>query len=339
MLCAEMTLARHYLQKDKVTTIYIGGGTPSLLSVAEIAIIFNALHKNFDLIHCTEITIEANPDDLDKEKLKILRSFGINRLSIGIQTFNDQFLKYINRIHNAQEGKDCIKHAQKAGFENISIDMIYGIPYPDHSIWEQDLQYLQDLQLQHISSYCLTIENGTVFGNWRKQGKIKAAEDEFAAAQYEKLLEKLTLNGFEQYEISNYSLPEYHSIHNSSYWKGEKYLGLGPGAHSFNGYSRQNNIANNKKYIHAIENGIIPSLVEPLNIEDRINDYLMTSLRTKWGCSIQKLTTEYQLELKPLMKKVNAMESHGLVSLNNDILKLTPKGMLLADEISGRLFV
>jgi oxygen-independent coproporphyrinogen III oxidase len=337
-ICKEIELRSPYLSRKTVETIYFGGGTPSLLSEKELESIFNTIHKQFSLKESIEITLEANPDDLDEKTTEILFNSSVNRLSIGIQTFNKVHLEYLNRIHSRDASLKSVKIAQDKGFSNISIDLIYGIPYSDHSIWNNDLKTALSLDPQHISSYCLTIEDRTVFGNWLKKKKISAAEEEFCAVQFEIMLETLTNNNFEHYEISNFSKPGHYSRHNCSYWSGKSYLGIGPGSHSFNGEEREFNISNNANYISSIKNGTIPSTREKLSSRDKINEYIMTNLRTKWGCSLHILKEMEGFTFNEQMKKIELYEKKALLINNSGILILTNKGKLLADTIIYDLF-
>ncbi|MDO1448607.1 radical SAM family heme chaperone HemW [Rhodocytophaga aerolata] len=340
-ICKEIRLQKDYLEnKATLQTIYFGGGTPSLLSESELDSIFQTIYTHFTVAPKAEITLEANPDDLTAEKLRLLRQSPVNRLSIGTQSFYEPHLRYMNRAHQVQEAIDSIKQAQDAGFSNISIDLIYGIPHPDHSIWENDLRTAINLQIQHISAYCLTIEPGTAFGNWLQKGKIKQVEEEFSIEQFSMLIHTLAAAGFEQYEISNFALPDYYSKHNSNYWKKQKYLGIGPSAHSYNGKTRQYNIANNIKYIKSIESATIPATVEVLSVPDHVNEYILTSLRTKWGCNLKEIKLLYDIDLKEKNEHyISTLLKRKLVTLEDHILKLTPSGKLLADQIASDLFI
>ncbi|MFC0183923.1 radical SAM family heme chaperone HemW [Pseudarcicella hirudinis] len=251
-ICNEIRLQKDYLADKNLETVYFGGGTPSILNEEDLAMIFETISHHFNIKKDAEITLEANPDDLTKEKLQLFKKYQINRLSIGIQSFNENHLKSLNRVHNAHEAESCVKYSQDLGIENISIDLIYAIPAPDHLIWEDDLAKATSLGINHISAYSLTIEPQTVFGKWLKQGKIQAIDDEFAARQFEMLIDTLAAKGYEQYEISNFASESLYSRHNTSYWKQEEYLGVGPSAHSFNGSSRQYNISNNALYVKSI---------------------------------------------------------------------------------------
>jgi oxygen-independent coproporphyrinogen-3 oxidase len=339
-ICHEIYLQKDYLQNKNLETIYFGGGTPSLLEEADFIQIFETISKHFNIKPNAEITLEANPDDLTKEKLQLFKKYHINRLSIGIQSFHEPHLKGLNRIHTSQEGEACIKLSQDIGIQNLTIDLIYAIPAESHQIFALDLQKATALNTNHISAYCLTIEPKTVFAKWMKQGKIQVIDDDFAATQFDMLVNHLTQNGFEQYEICSFAKQEHYSRHNTSYWQQEEYLGIGPSAHSFNLISRQYNVPNNAKYIKELQQNIIPADMEILTIEDQVNEYLLTGLRTKWGCNIQKINT---LSNK-LFQKHNELElekqiQRGFLKIENDTLLLTYKGKLLADRIASDLFL
>jgi oxygen-independent coproporphyrinogen-3 oxidase len=339
MICKEIEQRSSYLSGRIIETVYFGGGTPSLLSEKELGLIFNAIHKEFKLKEGCEITLEANPDDLDQKTIESLYNSPVNRLSIGVQTFNEAHLKYLNRVHSSEASLKSIKAVQDKGFSNISIDLIYGIPSPNHSIWENDLQTATSLNPQHISAYCLTIEAGTVFGNWLEKKKISQADEEFSAVQFEIMLETLTKSDFEHYEISNFSKPGLYSRHNCSYWSGKSYLGIGPGAHSYNGEEREFNISNNASYINSIKTGYSSSTKEKLSPIDKINEYIMTNLRTYWGCDLNKLKELENYSFKEQFKKIKLYEEKALLINNNGILILTNKGKLLADKIIYDLFI
>jgi oxygen-independent coproporphyrinogen-3 oxidase len=339
-ICQEIVLQKNYLSSNSLQTIYFGGGTPSLLNEADFDQLFNTVHTCFTVAPDAEITLEANPDDLSKQKIEMLSKLPVNRLSIGIQSFYEPHLQYLNRAHTAVEASNCVQITQDAGFDNISIDLIYAIPHPNHAVWENDLQTALQLQVQHISSYCLTIEPRTVFGKWVQTGKIPPIDEEFSVQQFQMLIETLQRGGFEQYEISNFALPGYYSIHNSNYWKKKHYLGVGPSAHSFNGTTRQYNIANNNNYIKALTAGEIPYTIENLSINDQVNEYIMTSLRTKWGCNLQELAQWSGIDVARLNQSyITGCLQKNLVTLNAGILQLTPAGKLLADQIASDLFI
>ncbi|MEH0156683.1 radical SAM family heme chaperone HemW [Limibacter armeniacum] len=335
----ELEMQKDYVQ-EPIRTLYFGGGTPSLLSETELNAIIDTVNQYYDTSGVEEITLEANPDDLKPQKLKELRNAGINRLSIGIQSFHGPHLKFMNRAHNAKEAEQCVKLAQDAGFENMTIDLIYAVPADDHSIWERDLNKAISLNVPHISSYCLTIEEKTAFGNWAKKGKIKPAGEEFAAEQFEMLVNGLTGAGYEHYEISNFAKPGLYSKHNTAYWQQQPYIGIGPGAHSYNGNSRQYNVSNNPKYIHALKEGTLPFEKEVLSVADQVNEYMMVRLRTMWGCDLSYLKERYNVDLKAVFaKELAEMEKYGWLTVHQNMMKLTEKGKLLADKIAGDLFI
>lgn len=321
-------------------SVYFGGGTPSLLPAEDLARLLEVTNRVFGIASDAEITLEANPDDLSAAKLQQLRQAGINRLSIGIQSFHEPHLRRMNRAHSAQEALDCVALAQQARFENISIDLIYALPAETHEIWEHDLQTAVSLGVTHISAYCLTIEERTVFGNWLKKGRIHAVDEEFAARQFEIMTERLTAAGFEHYEISNFALPGRYSRHNSNYWKKGTYIGIGPSAHSYNGRQRSYNIANNARYIRAIAQNQLPATVETLTLRDHINEYVMTSLRTQWGCDLNWLSATYGYDLKTAQQSyLKQLTDAGLAIVTDTHLLLTAKGRLLADSIALELFL
>ena len=341
-LTKEMALRRHYLPTaaEPLETIYFGGGTPSLLTAAELDAIFAAIHANFAVSPQAEITLEANPDDLTPEKLAVLATSPINRLSIGLQSFHEPHLRFMNRAHSAAESRQAVRQAQAAGFENISVDMIYGIPASSHAIWQADLAELLALGVPHISAYALTIEPDTAFGRRLKKGTLAAPPDEFVAEQFEQLLAQLRAGGYEQYEISNFCRPGCESRHNSNYWRGVPYLGLGPSAHSFNGHSRQYTVANNPRYVAAVlEQGEIPATSEQLSPLDQANEYLLTTLRTSRGCDLRHLGDELGVNLLATHGDyLQNLLHQGLVTLDQQVLRLTDAGKLLADHITLELF-
>ncbi len=336
----EIRMRGDYLGKQSVSTIYFGGGTPSLLPAVYISSILSLIRRSFFLTEYTEITLEANPDDLSHDKLKMFYDLGINRLSIGVQSFDNDVLKFINRAHSRQQALDCIEDARKIGFRNINIDLIHSIPGSRPDRWQRDLEIILDIFPEHISSYGLTIEPGTVFGKWQKEKRLIPLEEDMAASEYELLINHLQRAGYEHYEISNFALPGHRSKHNMSYWLGDHYLGIGPGAHSYNGTSRQYNITNNARYIKAIHNKELPATFETLTRLDQANEYLLTSLRTSWGIDLKVLREKFDLNL------LNEQETYlkrliegGLLMQQNDHLILTDKGKLLADQITEDLFL
>jgi oxygen-independent coproporphyrinogen-3 oxidase len=339
-IAKEIVLRKDYLPSKKLETLYFGGGTPSLLDTFELNFLLETIRTQFDVHADAEITLEANPDDLSKEKLIQLHAAGINRLSIGIQSFHEPHLKYLNRIHDSYEAGNCVKLAQEVGITNISIDLIYAIPAPDHSILEQDIQKAFDLDVAHISAYCLTIEPQTAFGSWLKKKQIKPIDEEFAVRQFEILTTGLAANGYEQYEISNFARKGQYSRHNSSYWKQRPYLGVGPSAHSYNNVSREYNVSNNAQYLAALNQNKIPSTIEMLSAEDQINEYLLTGLRTKWGCQLSVLNALSNNQFEAQNKsEISQMAQKGWLYVDNGTILLTEAGKLFADRVASELFL
>lgn len=338
-MALELGFQKNYLT-GPVETIYFGGGTPSLLKHAEIVMLFNAIHANFSLDPNAEITLEANPDDLTKEKLRVFQEMGINRLSIGIQSFDEGILKFLNRAHDAGTAQRCLREVREAGVKNVSIDLIYSIPGLSRKAWEETLEQALQFSPEHISSYALTIENKTVFGNWSKRGKLQPMDEESASEQFEVLIDMLTAAGYEHYEISNFCKPGLHSRHNSNYWKQSHYLGVGPSAHSYDGSSRQSNVRNNALYTRSLEKGIIPFEREILSRENKINEYILTTLRTTWGCDLNFLKQQLNDDLLQRRQAyISQIQLQGFATLEANTLKLTDKGKLLADKIVEDLIV
>lgn len=338
-LVRELELQKSYLGGETIETVYFGGGTPSLLSVVEIETLLEAVAKTYSLAPTGEITLEANPDDLHAEKLVDLRAAGVNRLSIGIQSFDDRVLHFLHRAHSASAAQQCLEQARAAGFDNISLDLIYAIPGQPVETWRENIRRALSFAPEHISSYSLTIEEKTAFGKWAATGKLKAVEDDLAAAQLEMLVEMLDVAGYEQYEVSNFARPGYYSRHNSSYWQQKKYLGIGPSAHSYDGQSRQYNVANNHIYLRGLQEDKIPFTREALTPEDVINEYLLTTLRTSWGADLRKLRQELQYDLQALHGPyLNTLFAESLAIVSGDTLRLTRRGKMLADKIAADLF-
>lgn len=337
---AEVDLRTDFLEGHPLKTVYFGGGTPSILSNDLLSELMGHVSDRFGLGHVSEVTCEANPDDLTEKKLNELRHLGFNRLSIGIQTFNNKLLNYLNRVHTAEEAGRCVSLAKESGFENISIDLIYAIPGQSIDDWLNDIRRAMELEPQHISSYALTIEEKTVFGRWTKKGSMHAPDETVAAKHFEILVEELAKHGFTQYEVSNFSKPGFESKHNSSYWKGVPYLGIGPSAHSYNGRERHYNVSNNFTYVREIAAGRLPGEHETLSRHDRINEYLMTRLRTRWGCDLQWMNLHLQYDLLQSNKNyIENLVSEGFAYVEADHLLLTRKGLMIADKISSDLFL
>jgi len=336
----EMGYQKKFLGDETIETIYFGGGTPSLLQARELENIFQSIHKNFSIAASGEITFEANPDDLTPEKLQLIKALGVNRLSIGIQSFDDSILKFLNRSHNSDQGKIAVHNARNAGFDNISLDLIYAIPGRNSNSFSRDLEQLLALSPEHVSAYSLTIEEKTVLGKWQVKKKFTPSPDEENAHQFEAIINALSKASYEHYEISNYAKSGFISQHNSNYWKQKKYLGIGPSAHSFDGKKRQANVSNNHTYLKSIHNKIIPATQEILSRENHINEYLMTSLRTSWGCSLNFLLSNHQYDLLGHQQPyISECVNKGLMILDQDSIFLTPAGKMLADKISSDLFL
>ncbi|MEO5910704.1 MAG: radical SAM family heme chaperone HemW [Pelobium sp.] len=336
----EIRLQQGYLDNQLVETIYFGGGTPSLLSADEISELIESIQDTFEVAKDPEITLEANPDDLNIENLKDLRNTAINRLSIGVQSFFDEDLKWMNRAHHATEAESAIKRAQDYGLENITIDLIYGYPLLSDQKWQHNIAKTIDFGIPHISSYSMTVEPQTALASFINSGKQKPMNEAQSAKQFQVLIEELSASGFEHYEISNFAKPQQYSKHNTNYWRGLNYLGIGPSAHSFNGESRQWNVANNAKYLAEINLGKIPFELEKLTTENKFNEYVMTSLRTMWGIDLLKVEKEFNSDAKKklLASAEKYLDKNWLASADQK-LKLTTVGKLYADLIASELFI
>ncbi len=336
----EIAQRHEYLPTKSISTIYFGGGTPSLLSKDEISKILDAIHSHFDVDRETEITLEANPDDITPDVLREWNSLGINRLSIGIQSFLDEQLKWMNRAHNAEEALRSVKSAQEAGINNITIDLIYGLPGLTMTEWEDELARVVDMEVPHVSAYCLTVESGTALGHWVAKGKEKPIDEEAANAQFLIMVDVFSRSGLEQYEVSNFGKVGFYSRHNTSYWKGVPYLGLGPSAHSFDGRNRGWNLANNPAFIKAIDAGETPFTPEKLSTTDRLNEYIMTGLRTKWGIDFQVIQERFDFDFEGQYRDViDTIVEKGWASLTDGNLVLTRKGLFRADGIASDFFI
>lgn len=339
-LKTELQLQRHYLGDEKIETVYFGGGTPSLLSPVELGSLLEEVAKNFKVTADAEVTLEANPDDLSRPYLEDLIRLGVNRLSIGIQSFEDEVLTFINRAHNANDATRSVYESRNAGFNNVSIDLIYAIPGQSEEAWIKNISTAIALDPEHISAYSLTIEPKTVFGNWTAKGKLFPVIDDHAARQLEVLVTMLADAGYQQYEVSNFAKPGFESRHNSSYWQRKTYLGIGPSAHSYNKESRQYNVRNNHTYVKSLSEGKIPFEKEILTREDHVNEYLLTALRTRWGADLDILQRDYDYDLMYHQRSyVENLVAENLATLENDSLKLTQKGKMMADKISSDLFL
>lgn len=338
-LIKELELRKEKLENDIIETIYFGGGTPSLLSTKEIEDIIKTIYNCYNVIENPEITLEANPDDLSKNQIIQLSKTSINRLSIGVQSFFEEDLQLMNRAHNAKEAKDCLS-AAIGSFDNITVDLIYGIPNMTNERWKENLQMLFDLGIKHISSYALTIEPKTALESFIKQGKYPDVDEKVAREHFDILIEETTKQGFIHYEISNFGKPNYFSKHNTSYWQGKKYIGIGPSAHSFNKTHRNWNVANNAKYIKALQENRLSNEVEELSVSDRFNEYVMTGLRTIWGVSLDMIEKEFGINFKErLLLSAEKFIHNGLLIEESNTIKTTAKGKFLADGLASELFI
>ena len=340
-LCQELDMRKDYLEGEDIETIYLGGGTPSQLTQKELEEIFSSLYNIYKVKEDAEITLEANPDDLTPEYIHMLRTLPINRISMGIQTFQEETLKLLHRRHTAQQAIEAVKHCREAGFQNISIDLMYGLPGETLETWKEDLQQAIALHPEHISAYHLIYEEGTALWKLREQNQVEEADEDLSVTLFKTLIEELTHAGYEHYEISNFCLPGLHSRHNSSYWTGKKYLGCGPSAHSFNGTSRQWNVASLDKYIQSIQQGELDYEIEELDIYTRYNDFVITTIRTHWGMSLSHLrSTSGENLYQYCLRMAKPHLEQGVLEIKEDTLKLTKEGIFISDGImSDLLFV
>jgi oxygen-independent coproporphyrinogen-3 oxidase len=338
-ICREIELRKEYLKGEPIGSIYFGGGTPSVLSLTELEQILNAIRKIHSVEPGAEITLEANPDDLDIQKLTELKQACINRLSIGIQSFHEDELKWMNRSHTAEQSVASVKNAKELGFDNITIDLIYGSKFQDMDSWKYNLQKAFDLDVQHISAYNLTIEEKTVLGTLLKKGKEPSVNDEFSNQCFDWLISESRKHGFIQYEISNFGKKDLFAVHNSNYWKGITYLGLGPSAHSFDGETRQWNSANNQLYMDAIAKDTISGEKENLSIQNRYNEYILTRLRTIWGVDADYIRKTFgETFLDSFLQKSSEYIQSGDLFVSGPVYALTDKGKAFADKISSEFF-
>ncbi|NND06756.1 MAG: radical SAM family heme chaperone HemW [Saprospiraceae bacterium] len=323
----------------ELSSIYLGGGTPSLLSRNDLHTLFDAIKSHTRLTHDIEITLEANPDDLDQSKLEMLADSPVNRLSIGVQSFDQRDLTYMHRAHNVEQAHTAISNAKSMGFSNISIDLIYGVPGMSKMDWQENLSIAFDYEIMHLSCYALTVEERTTLAHQVKTGQLPAPAPEDAESHFRMLMDQAIVSGYRHYEISNFAKQGYVAKHNTSYWKNQSYMGIGPSAHSFDGKARSWNVANNIKYVKAIQSGILPETIEVLTTSDRYNEYVMTGLRTDWGCRLEnmlafgtKYVNHFQANMVPYIKD-------GLVICESETYVLSTEGKLFADRIASDLFV
>ncbi|MCD8182608.1 MAG: radical SAM family heme chaperone HemW [Bacteroides sp.] len=337
-LCKELRMRRDYLRGEAVETVYFGGGTPSQLAEEDFKAIFETIQEVYGMEHCKEITLEANPDDLTEEYVTMLRRLPFNRLSMGIQTFDDATLKLLNRRHNATQAIEAVHRCRRAGFNNISIDLIYGLPGETDKRWKRDLQQAVSLNVEHISAYHLTYEEGTRIYELLQAHRICEVDEESSVRFFSTLIDTLGNAGYEHYEISNFCRPGMYSRHNTSYWKGIPYLGCGPSAHSFDTETREWNISSLEKYISSVETGVCSVEREELDSPTRYNEYVMTSLRTARGISIEELKQKFGTDLQQYCLKMSApyLEA-GLLQKKDNHLSLTREGVFISDSIISNL--
>ncbi len=336
----EIIARRTYLGNEIVKTIYFGGGTPSLLSVKNIEDIINLLNKNYEIVSSPETTLEINPDTIDREKMSSLKQIGINRMSVGIQSFHDDDLKYLGRRHDSRHAMQVLDDLKHSGFDKITLDLIYGMPTLTEEKWNKNLDIFFSTGFSHLSAYALTVEPKTILGQRIEKGDLQNISEDDAIRHYNILVERTKENSFEHYEISNFAKEGCRSQHNSIYWKDVKYLGLGASAHSYDGNSRQWNISNLTKYIQLVGNSNDYFEKEILTKEDKFNEYVMTSLRTSWGCDIRKMETDYgERYAVHFLKNVKKHLDSGIMLIKNNNYILTDEGMLFADGIAADLFL
>ncbi|MCQ2308547.1 MAG: radical SAM family heme chaperone HemW [Bacteroidales bacterium] len=341
----EILIRKSYLNCEKINTIYFGGGTPSLLKPIEIQSVLDVLYKNFNISENAEITLEANPDTVSMELLKDFSTVGINRLSVGIQSFHDDDLQYLSRRHDSKHALQVLDWANMIGFQEVTMDLIYGIPTLTEEKWAENLDIFFSKGINHLSAYALTIEPKTALGQRISKGTAAPVDEDATIRHYEMLVERAEKEGFEHYEISNFAKPGHHSRHNRSYWTGEKYLGLGPSAHSFDGLSRQWNVASVTEYcklINDFPNSLKMNWFEKeiLTSDDRYNEYVMTSLRTCWGCDIENIKENFgEKYLKHFEENIVPYLNDGRLVKHGGNYVLTENGMLFADGIAAELFV
>lgn len=334
----ELELRKEYLESEPIETIYFGGGTPSQLQAKDFDRIFDAVYRQFDISHCAEITLEANPDDMTPEYVSALGALPFNRVSMGVQSFKEEDLRFLNRRHNRQQALQAVELCKKNGLENLSIDLIYGLPGQTLEEWKQNLDAAIRLDIPHISAYHLIYEEGTALYKLKEAGKIVPVEEDLSVTLFSSLIDQLTANGFLQYEISNFARPGMLSQHNSSYWTGKKYLGIGPSAHSYNGQNRQWNISSLPGYLQAIEKGIPDIEVEKLDTNTRYNDLIITGLRTMWGVKFDLIQEQFGKEkLIYCQKQAAPYIKQGLLIQKDETLTLSKEGIFISDGIMSDL--
>lgn len=334
----ELELRKDYLEGEPVETIYFGGGTPSQLQAADFSRIFEAIHRLFDVSPCAEITLEANPDDMTPGYVAGLQTLPFNRVSMGVQSFKEEDLRFLNRRHNREQALLAVDLCKKNGLENISVDLIYGLPGQTLEEWKQNLDTVIHLDIPHISAYHLIYEEGTALYKLKEAGKIIPVDEDLSVALFTSLIDRLTANGYLHYEISNFARPGMLSRHNSSYWIGKKYLGIGPSAHSYNGQNRQWNISSLPGYLQAIDKGVPDIEIEYLDINTRYNDFIITGLRTMWGIKFNEIQQQFGKDkLIYCQKQAAPYLKQGLLIEKDDTLTLSRNGIFISDSIMSDL--
>jgi oxygen-independent coproporphyrinogen-3 oxidase len=327
-----------YLERKPIETIYFGGGTPSILKKTELAELLDTIFDNYEVSPTAEISLEANPDDISTTSLREWKGLGVNRLSIGLQSFKEEDLEWMNRAHTVNEAQNCVRLAQLEGFENLTVDLIYGLPNLSMEEWRNHVQTVIDYGVPHVSAYCLTVEEKTVLHKLVEKGKIDTVSDDTQGEQFLELLRMLEANGYQQYEISNFAKPGFESQHNGNYWKGECYLGVGPSAHSFNGPSRRWNVANNRRYLKAIEEKTDYSETEELSAENQFNERILIGLRTVLGVDLNELEAIAEPP-RLFFTKIEGFVSAGWMTHEDSLITLTKEGRLRADYVASELFL
>lgn len=336
----EILYRKDYLENEEVKTIYFGGGTPSLLPVKSLDEILNLLHKNFKVDANPEITLELNPDTIDREKMSFLKQIGVNRMSVGIQSFFDDDLKYLGRRHDSNHALRVLENLKNVNFDKITLDLIYGIPTLTEEKWNKNLDIFFSTGISHLSAYALTVEPRTILGQKIDKGDLQEVSEDETIRHYQILVERTKEHGFEHYEISNFAKEGCRSIHNSIYWSDGKYLGLGPSAHSYDGKSRQWNVANLSQYLKLAGNSDDCFEKEILTLYDKYNEYVMTSLRTSWGCNVEKIALHYGIKYADFfLKNVKKYVESGEMLINDNNYFLSENGKLFADGIASDLFL
>ena len=336
----ELEMRQTYLKNKAINTIYFGGGTPSILSKSEIKFILDSIYNIYKIKENVEITLECNPDDLTENKLKALKEVGINRLSIGVQSFDDEDLKFMNRSHNATQSENCLKLAQQVGFNNITIDLIYGLPNQNLADWKKNLKKMFAFNIPHFSAYALTVENKTPLKYLVERKQIIPLNEKKVLEQFNTLMDMAAENGFVHYEISNFGKQGYFSKHNTAYWQSKHYLGIGPSAHSYNGKSRSWNVSANKQYIQKILDRVEGVHQEILSKNQQYNEYIFTSLRTIWGANSETINVQFGIKFQShFLKEVKKWESKKDIKKTEYTYTLTNSGKFLADAIASDLFI